>query len=113
MRIERSLQEAGPIPASFIEGLGIKDDWLGRYPHELSGGELQRCCIARALATKPQFLICDETTTMLDALTQAQIWEFLLDYSDREGIGLVIVTHSPALMKRLATRVIDLANSSK
>ena len=80
-----------------------------RYPHELSGGELQRFCIARALATRPRYLICDEVSTMLDAVTQAHIWHVLLDYAARENAGMLLVSHTPALTARIATRKIVLA----
>lgn len=89
--------------------LGIRDAWLTRYPHELSGGELQRFCIARALATRPRYLICDEVSTMLDAVTQAHIWHVLLDYAARENAGMLLVSHTPALTARIATREVALA----
>ena len=88
--------------------LGIRDAWLNRYPHELSGGELQRFCIARALAANPRYLIADEVSTMLDAVTQARIWEVLLAESERRNLGVVLVSHSPALTERVATRVVEL-----
>ncbi len=108
LRIRDSLAEVGKVSDELLEGLGVKPAWLERFPHELSGGELQRCCIARVLALSPRFVIADESTTMLDAITQAQIWEFLMAYCERHHIGLVVVTHSDALLKRLATRVVDL-----
>lgn len=108
MRLGRTLAEAGPIDPALVEGLGIREAWMRRYPHELSGGELQRFCIARALAADPAFLVADEMSTMLDALTQAQIWRFLRAEVDRRGIGLVFVSHSPALTERIATRVFKL-----
>ena len=89
--------------------LGIRDTWLTRFPHELSGGELQRFCIARALATRPRYLICDEVSTMLDAVTQAHIWHVLLDYAARENAGMLLVSHTPALTARIATREVALA----
>lgn len=97
-----------PEHARLLESLGIRAAWLSRYPHELSGGELQRFCIARALAARPRYLIADEMTTMLDALTQAQIWRALLAEVDARGMGLVFVSHSPALTERIATRVVDM-----
>lgn len=109
MRMERTLAEAGLVDESVLGALGIRREWMTRFPHELSGGELQRFCIARAVLVKPSYLVADEISTMLDAFTQAQIWNFLLDYVKREGIGLVFVSHSPALTARLATRVFDLA----
>ena len=72
----------------------------------LSGGELQRFCIVRALAASPRYLIADEISTMLDALTQAQIWRALLAEVETRGLGLVLTTHSAALAARIATRVV-------
>ncbi|WP_124060339.1 ABC transporter ATP-binding protein [Gordonibacter sp. Marseille-P4307] len=108
MRMEQSLREAGDVAPDVLDALGIKGEWLRRFPHELSGGELQRFCIARAVAVGPRYLIADEISTMLDAVTQAQIWRFLLEFVCREGVGMVLVSHSSDLTARLATRVVDL-----
>ena len=110
LRIQSSLEEAGPLDHALLEKLGIKQKWLSRFPRELSGGELQRCCIVRALRVRPKFLIADEISTMLDAITQVQIWDFLLSYCEENEVGLVLVTHSEALQNRLATRVVNLAD---
>lgn len=108
MRLRSTLEEAGETKPEIIAGLGIREEWMSRYPHELSGGELQRFCIARALTAQPKFLIADEISTMLDALTQAQIWHFLLAELERKSIGLIFVSHDPALTERIATRTIAL-----
>ena len=100
--------EAAVVPGRLLDDLGIQKRWLSRYPHELSGGELQRFCIARALAANPRYLVADEVSTMLDAVTQAQIWRFLVDETARRGIGVVFVSHSPALTDRVATRAVRL-----
>lgn len=108
LRLYSSLKEAGEIDPELIRNLEIHEDWLTRYPHELSGGELQRFCVARALAVCPKFLIADEISTMLDALTQAKIWHYLLAEIKRRGIGLIFMSHSPALAEHIATRKVKL-----
>lgn len=113
MRMRDTLAEAGEVPQRLLDDLGIQKRWLARYPHELSGGELQRFCIARALAAMPRYLVADEISTMLDAVTQAQIWRFLVAEVEQRGIGLVFVSHSPALSKRIATRTVELSLSAR
>ena len=112
LRMERSLAEAGAAPdtpegARLMDALGIRSAWLARFPHELSGGELQRFCIARALGERTKFLLADEITAMLDLITQSQIWDFLLKETSDRGIGLLVVSHSEELLKRLATRRVE------
>lgn len=108
MRMGATLAEAGEVPGRLLDDLGIQKRWLSRYPHELSGGELQRFCIARALGAHPSYLIADEVSTMLDAVTQAQIWRALVAEAEARAMGLIFVSHSPALASRLATRVVEL-----
>lgn len=110
-RMAAMLAESGASEeglARLREAFGIQDRWLTRFPHELSGGELQRFCIVRALAANPRYLIADEISTMLDALTQAQIWQALLAEAEDRDLGLILTTHSTALATRLATRVVEL-----
>lgn len=103
MRMQASLAEAGEADAGLLARLGIRDEWLTRFPHELSGGEMQRFCIARALMARPKYLIADEISTMLDAVTQAQIWQVILEEADAQNMGLVFTTHSRPLATRLLT----------
>ncbi|MEZ5333845.1 MAG: ATP-binding cassette domain-containing protein [Methanolobus sp.] len=72
---------------------GIKENWLNRWPNELSGGELQRFALARALGPKTKFLIADEITTMVDAITQTQIQESILGIVEELNIGVLVVSH--------------------
>ncbi|CAM4465926.1 peptide/nickel transport system ATP-binding protein [Paenibacillus endophyticus] len=102
----RTLTEGWSPDAPLLDALGIKDDWLRRYPNELSGGELQRCCIARALGPNTKFLIADEMTTMLDAVTQAQIWHTVLEIASKRQIGLLVISHDHLLVNRICSRII-------
>ena len=101
MRMKDSLLEAGPLDEGLLQRLGIQQRWLSRFPHELSGGELQRFCIARALMANPRYLIADEISTMLDAVTQAHIWRRLLEEVEQRGLGLVFTTHSVTLAEQV------------
>lgn len=105
LTLGRTLNEAGAVEERLLDALHIEPDWLSRYPSELSGGELQRFCLARALNPAVRFLLCDEISAMLDLVTQAQIWNFLLDEAGRRDLGLLIVSHDDALLERVCTRV--------
>ncbi len=106
--LKHTLNEGGPADARLVEALGIQPDWLDRYPAELSGGELQRFCIARALGPATRFVLADEMSAMLDLVTQAQLWTFLMEECARRGIGLVAVSHSQPLLDRVCTRQVAL-----
>ena len=109
-RLKRVLEESGKIDADVLHAFGIEHEWLDRVPRELSGGELQRFCVARALMSGADYLICDEISTMLDVITQAQIWNVVLEEAKKRNIGLIAVTHNMHLAKKIATRIIDLQN---
>ena len=107
-RLRRVLEESGAIHEEDLMALGIERAWLDRFPRELSGGELQRFCVARALCSGAPYLIRDEISTMLDGITQAQIWNALLEAAKARSLGLLAVTHNPALAQRIATRTVEL-----
>ena len=104
----KTLEEAGPVEPRILGALHIEEGWLTRYPAELSGGELQRFCLARALHPSVRYLLCDEISAMLDLVTQAQIWDFLLEEAKNRSLGLLIVSHSDQLLKKLCTRMAEL-----
>ena len=108
MKMEQVLAEGGPVAPSLLEALGIQPDWLTRWPGELSGGELQRFCIARALGPATQILLCDEMSAMLDYITQAQLWRVVLDEAKRRNLGLLVVSHAGKLLQQVCTRTITL-----
>lgn len=112
LRMREVILEGDQVEERIIRGLGIEEDWLNRFPGELSGGELQRFSIARALGKRTRFLIADEISTMLDLITQSQIWHFLLAEVERRKIGLITVSHNPELMDRVCSRQIDLRNKN-
>jgi peptide/nickel transport system ATP-binding protein len=105
-KMGRTLGEGWEPDDAFLASMGIEKPWLERYPRELSGGEIQRFCIARALGPAARLLIADEMSTMLDMITQAQIWHAALDIVTRRGMGLLVITHNPHLAERLCKRVI-------
>lgn len=107
-KMRKVLQEAGALDPEILTLLGIQEEWLNRWPSELSGGELQRFCVARALSEHTRFLIADEMTTMLDAITQAQIWQAVLAIAKKRNMSLIIVSHEAKLMNRLCERIITL-----
>lgn len=114
-RLRRVLEESGrdydDILESFgISSFGIEREWLERFPRELSGGELQRFCVARAILSNAPFLICDEISTMLDAITQAQIWGRICDEADKRDMGVVVITHNVRLAGRICSRTYDMAH---
>lgn len=105
LRLKTTLDEAGHVEQRLLDHLHIEEEWLDRYPSELSGGELQRFCLARALRSEVKFLLCDEISAMLDLVTQAQIWNFLLEEARRRDLGMLIVSHDDALLSQVCTRV--------
>nr|WP_306266284.1 ABC transporter ATP-binding protein [Pararhizobium sp. IMCC3301] len=95
---------------SLLARTGIPDprDRFNRYPHEMSGGMLQRAMIALALAAQPKVLIADEPTTALDATVQAQILELLRDIQRTEQIAVILITHDIGAVAAAADRVVVL-----
>jgi peptide/nickel transport system ATP-binding protein/Fe3+-transporting ATPase len=108
-RIGKILNEGQFPTTDMLQALGIYEGWFDRYPHELSGGELQRIAVARALNPATRYLIADEMTAMLDANTQALIWQAVLDYANHQNLGLLVISHEAALIKRLCNRTIILS----
>lgn len=106
-RIGEILAEGYPPAPELLRSLSLDESWLTRWPHELSGGELQRVAVARALGPGMRYFIADEMTAMLDAITQAQIWEVVLSHARRRQVGVLVISHEAALLSRICDRVID------
>ncbi|MER5550451.1 ATP-binding cassette domain-containing protein [Streptomyces sp. NPDC002793] len=99
-------EEADGRVAELATLLGLTPDLLRRRPHEVSDGQLQRACLARALVLRPRWLVCDEVAAMLDASTTAALVEVIEHYRTTTGAGLLAVGHDPALLRRWCDRTV-------
>ena len=107
-KVGDTLREAWDVPEELLTAIGAEPDWLTRWPHELSGGQLQRLSILRALSPKTRMLIADEITASLDPITQAQIWSVILREIEKNRTMLIAITHNEALAQRICTRMVHI-----
>ena len=100
-----SAKEINDRVRELVECVGLKEDHLSRYPHEFSGGQRQRIGIARALASKPDFIVCDEPISALDVSIQAQIINMLEELQARFGMTYLFVSHDLSMVRHISKRV--------
>lgn len=93
---------------ALLEQVGLDGSYASRYAHQLSGGQLQRVCIARAIACRPKVILLDEAISSLDAHTQVQIMDLLVELKDRYGLTYVFITHDLTAITYLCDRVLFL-----
>ena len=114
LSLRATLAEAGDVDGPRADHLmrifSVEGEWLSRRPHEVSGGQLMRVALVRALMASPRVLICDESTASLDLLSQEEIWRAVVDCQESEGFGLIVVSHDSSLVERLATEEAWLEN---
>lgn len=112
-KVRKILNEGWQVNEDVKTKFGIKEFWLEKFPQELSGGELQRICLARAMSDKCKYLVADEITTMVDSITQVQLSEVLLHFVREHGVGILFISHNVKLLERIADRTIDLREINK
>lgn len=105
-KLGKTLSEAWGIPPELFTAIGAEEHWLSRFPHELSGGQLQRLSILRALNPRTRVLIADEITASLDPITQSQIWSVICREAAAHDMTLIVITHNEWLAKEVCTRIV-------
>ena len=98
------------LAVTLLEEVGLSSEHLRRYPHEFSGGQRQRICIARALAVKPQFIICDESVSALDVSVQAQVLNLLNDLQNTRELTYIFISHDLSVVKFMADMIAVMHN---
>ena len=112
-KMEQVLKESWEVPDDLLNEFGIQKSWLTRFPQELSGGELQRFSVLRSLNPNTKFLIADEMTTMLDAITQVQISDSVLKIVKQRNMGFLLVSHDMDLVDTICDDKIYLKDLNK
>ena len=98
--------EVSEYVRSIMDRCGLRPQFYDRYPHEFSGGQRQRICIARALAVKPELIICDEPVSALDVSIQAQIINLLKDLQEKMGLTYVFISHDLSVVKYITDQIL-------
>ena len=105
---DRILNEGWNVSEEVKSAFGIEDWWLKKWPVELSGGELQRICLARILSPNTKYLLADEITTMIDAISTKELCDVLKTMVHKQNLGILFISHDKDLIYEISDRVLDL-----
>ena len=108
MRKIKNKAERIQMIQELFTSLELEFEWLEKYPHQLSGGQCQRCAIARAILAKPECLICDEITSSLDDANQEKVIQVLQKVQEETNMTIVVVSHNQSLIESICLNVIVL-----
>jgi peptide/nickel transport system ATP-binding protein len=108
--IGKNFSERRDRAVALLEEVDLESSYLHRYPHEFSGGQRQRLCIARALTVEPDFLICDESVSALDVSVQAQVLNMLKDLQEKRGLTYIFISHDLSVVKFMADMIAVMNN---
>ena len=108
IRYDEALRRIQPL----ISRVGLRNEHLERYPHQLSGGEVQRAVLARIFSLEPKLVIADEPTSMLDVSVQAQVLRLMQDLQHETGVAYVFISHDPDVMSVMCNQIFWLKNGT-
>ncbi|HHZ08051.1 MAG TPA: ABC transporter ATP-binding protein [Rhizobiales bacterium] len=100
-----STRDQRAFAAGLVRSVGLEEDAVDRYPHQFSGGQRQRLCIARALSVKPKLIVADEPVSALDVSIARQVTDLMLELQEREGISFLFISHDIAVVERVSHRI--------
>jgi peptide/nickel transport system ATP-binding protein len=103
--IGQSRKERVDRVVSLLEEVGLEPDYRRRYPHEFSGGQRQRICVARALSTEPEFIVCDECVSAMDVSVQAQVLNLLRQLQIARGLTYLFISHDLCVVKHISDEI--------
>jgi oligopeptide transport system ATP-binding protein len=104
-RLVKNRSDEADRIASLLQQVGLRPEWMMRYPHEFSAGQRQQIGIARALAVQPKFIVCDEPVGALDVATRHQVANLLLELQEQRGLSVLFISHNLPLVEYMSHRV--------